>query len=138
LIRNEDFALELNLGFQHQYDYVFSAKRFNIENKLNLIFFYSDTLNLCLDRAKKRYENGLHLVKPDIVTQMYNNTIPLLKSNFYLVDSIIFIDATTENNFIFLARYNRENNNLTTFDPSGEWFKMHIEPFVNEQINTAS
>ncbi|GAA4197711.1 hypothetical protein GCM10022289_05320 [Pedobacter jeongneungensis] len=134
LIRNEDFALELNLGFQHQYDYVLSAKRFNAENKLNLILFYCDTLNLCLDRAKKRHENGLHLVKPDIITQMYNNTITLLKSNFASVDTIIFIDASIKNDFVFLAKYDREDNNLSTFEASGEWFKVHIEPFINEQI----
>jgi hypothetical protein len=65
---------------------------------------------------------------------MYNNTIPLLKSNFASVDTIIFIDASIKNDFIFLARYDRENNSLSMFESSGEWFKIYVEPFINEQI----
>jgi hypothetical protein len=65
---------------------------------------------------------------------MYNNTIPLLKSNFAFVDAIIFIDASIKNDFVFLARYDRENNSLSMFESSGEWFKRDVEPFINEQI----
>ena len=84
LIRNEDFALELNLGYPHQYEYVLSAKRFNNENKLNIILFFTDSLQLCLDRAKIRHQNGLHLVLPETISEMYNNTLPLLKGNLNL------------------------------------------------------
>ena len=134
LIRNEDFALELNLGFQHQYDYIFSAKRFNVENRLNLILFYSDSLALCLARAKKRHENGLHLVKPEIITQMHYNTIPLLKSNFALVDSVVFINASIENDFVLISKYDKANRNLSMFENSGKWFKHYLEAFIVEQI----
>lgn len=79
LIRNGDFALELNLGFAHQYEVALSAKKFSQENKLNIILFYTDSLQFCLDRARERHISGLHLVKPEIIQQMYFNTIPLLK-----------------------------------------------------------
>jgi predicted ABC-type ATPase len=60
LIRNQDFALELNLGFPHQYDYILSAKHFSHENTLNIILFFTDDVGLCLKRAKERHEQGLH------------------------------------------------------------------------------
>ncbi|BAU52096.1 hypothetical protein [Mucilaginibacter gotjawali] len=89
LIRNEDIALELNLGYPHQYEYALAAKKFNNENQLNVILFFTDSLQLCLDRAKIRYESGLHLVTPETITEMYNNTLPLLKTNFDAIDNLI-------------------------------------------------
>ena len=65
LIRNDDTALELNLGYQEHYDYILSAKKFRSDNTLHVILFYTDDVDICLDRAKARFDNGRHLVKPD-------------------------------------------------------------------------
>ena len=136
LIKNKDFALELNLGFQHQYDYVISAKRFNEENRLEVILFYSDSLMLCLDRARERHESGLHLVLPEIVTEMYHNTITLLKNNFGKIDLATFIDADKDNNFVLIASYDGDAKALKMHDDKvNNWFQNDVRLFIEEQLS---
>ena len=94
LFAKESFALELNLGFQSHYDYLNSMANFDPSNKIHLILFFTDSLNLCLTRADIRHKSGGHLVKPEIVTEMYNNTIPLLKENISFFNSMSFINIT--------------------------------------------
>lgn len=97
LFAKEDFALELNLGFQSHYDYLKSLAYFDPSNKVHLILFFTDTADLCLFRAKFRHKKGGHLVNPEVVIEMYNNTIPLLKENISIFKSMRFIDITNEN-----------------------------------------
>ena len=130
LIRNEDIALELNLGFPHQYEYALAAKKFNNENLLNVILFFTDSLQLCLDRAKIRHESGLHLVTPETITEMYNNTLPLLKANFDAIDNLILIDANEENDFFTVAEYNKAAKKLELRGQNPDWFKNVLRPFI--------
>ncbi len=134
LIRNEDFALELNLGFAHQYEYALSAKKFSQENKLNIILFYTDSLQLCLDRARERHINGLHLVKPEIIRQMFDNTIPLLKENFAEIDNIILLDANENNQLTTVAIYNKYPRTLDIHDSSPGWFKNDLKSFIENYL----
>jgi predicted ABC-type ATPase len=134
LIRNEDFALELNLGFAHQYEYALSAKKFSQENKLNIILFYTDSLQLCLDRARERHISGLHLVKPEIIQQMYVNTIPLLKENFSSIDQVILIDAGKNNKIATVAIYNKYLRRLNIHDGSPGWFKNDLKSFIENHL----
>ncbi len=92
LFAKESFALELNLGFQSHYDYLKSLAHFDSNNKIHLILFFTDSLGLCLTRANIRHKSGGHLVKPEIVTEMYESTIPLLKENISIFKSMTFID----------------------------------------------
>jgi predicted ABC-type ATPase len=134
LIRNEDFALELNLGYPHQYEYALSAKSFSTANKLAVILFFTDSLQLCLDRAKIRHESGLHLVKPETIEEMYNNTIPLLKANFIAIDKLTLVDATTQNDFFTVAEYSKETKQLELRDQSPNWFKNDLRAFIEQYI----
>jgi predicted ABC-type ATPase len=96
LFEKIDFALELNLGFQSHYDYLKSLAYFDRTNKVHLILFFTDSLDLCLFRANIRHKRGGHLVKPEIVTEMYHSTIPLLKENIGLFHSLSFLDVTND------------------------------------------
>lgn len=93
LFDKKDFALELNLGFQSHYDYLNSIASFDCTNKIHLILFFTDDLKLCLDRALLRHENGGHLVEPEVIKEMYGNTIPLLLENKHLFHSFNLIDV---------------------------------------------
>lgn len=84
LFYQNDFALELNLGFPSHYDYLKSILSFNPKNTVHLIMFYTNTVEFCLLRAEIRHKKGGHLVKPEIVNEMYRETIPLLKQNINL------------------------------------------------------
>lgn len=64
LFAKEDFALELNLGFQSHYDYLKSIASFDWSNNIHLLLFFTDNLNLCLNRAIARHLSGGHEVKP--------------------------------------------------------------------------
>jgi predicted ABC-type ATPase len=134
LIRDQNFALELNLGFSHQYDYILSAKRFRNENRLNIILFFTDDEGLCLRRAKERHEHGLHLVEPEIISEMYANTIPLLKNNFANVDHLLLINISEDNTLHRIAEYNKEHKSLEIFSNNADWFDVDLKPFIKSQI----
>lgn len=55
----EDFAIELNLGYQSHYDLLKKIKNYSPDNKIEVILFYTDSLDLCLERVKIRHENGV-------------------------------------------------------------------------------
>jgi predicted ABC-type ATPase len=93
LFAQEDFAFELNLGFVSHYDYLRSLVAFNPANKIELLLFFTDDVTLCLNRAKSRHLSGGHLVKPEVVEEMYRNTIPLLLANQTLFDRVRLIDV---------------------------------------------
>ena len=134
LIRNEDIALELNLGYPHQYEYALAAKKFSNENHLNVILFFTDSLQLCLDRARIRHESGLHLVTPETITTMYNNTIPLLKANFNSIDGLSLVDASRRNDFFAVATYSKALKKLELRDQNPDWFKNDLRPFIEEYL----
>lgn len=96
LFENKDFALELNLGFESHYDYLKSIAYFNPENKIHLILYFTDMVSLCIKRADFRHKNGGHLVEVAIVTEMYKNTIPLLKSHIDIFITKSFINVSEE------------------------------------------
>jgi predicted ABC-type ATPase len=92
--QKKDFALELNLGFQFHYDYLKSISYFDSSNSVHLIMYFTDSLELCISRAETRYKNGGHLVEEAIVSEMFENTIPLFKENKGLFSSMKFLDVS--------------------------------------------
>jgi predicted ABC-type ATPase len=133
IIANEDFAYELNLGYQDQYDYVISAKTFSWENKLNVVLFFTDDIQLCKDRAKARHESGLHLVRPEVIEKMYQNTIPLLKQNFKFIDQLSLVNAEI-NRLYTVAEYNRPDKSFHIGNSSPSWFKNDLQPFIEQYV----
>jgi len=95
LFSQKDFALELNLGFKSHYDYLKYIDNLNPENTVHLILFYTNTVDFGLLRAEIRHKKGGHLVKPEIVKEMYEETMPLLKQNLNLFKTFRFIDVST-------------------------------------------
>jgi predicted ABC-type ATPase len=58
---------------------------------------YTDNVDLCLLRAKTRYQNGGHLVDPAIITEMYSNTLEFLKKHYRVFSTIQFYNVTNFN-----------------------------------------
>ncbi len=130
LIRKEDFALELNLGYPEHYDYILSAKKFREENLLHVILFYPDDLEMCIERAKLRFESGRHLVKPETIRERYATTLPLLQSNLEQIDSIYFIDADEEQ-VRPIAIFDRLKDKLEITEHKCTWFNEKVYPIIN-------
>ncbi len=135
LIGNEDFALELNLGYSEHYEYVLSAKKFNAANSLHLILFHTDDLEMCIERAKLRFETGRHYVKPDTIREMHSNTIPLLEAHFDQIDSIQFINANSEG-LGLVSVYDRQKNSLKLLEPKCPWFYDEVYPFITARMSS--
>ena len=130
LIRNEDFALELNLGYPEHYDYILSAKKFREENTLHVVLYYSDDLEICIERAKLRFESGRHLVRPETIREMYANTIPLLQANLAQIDSLSFVDSGG-GQARPIATYDRLKNKLELIESKCAWFHEKVYPIIN-------
>lgn len=129
LISNEDFAFELNLGYEEHYEYVISAKQFSAENSLNVILFHSDDLDLCLNRARLRHESGRHLVKPETIRTMYANTLPLLKANFGAIDLLTLVNVEADA-ISAIAVYDKKANKLVIREHPAKWFNNDLYPFI--------
>ena len=108
LLTGQDFALELNLGFESHYKYLKSIAYFDRGNRLDLLLFFTDDLTLCLDRAALRYVNGGHEVKPEVVKEMYVNTLPLFIANKAMFHSVRLVDCSG----FALVDHSRKSNML--------------------------
>lgn len=94
LFKRSDFALELNLGFPSHYTYLKSIASFDWSNSIHLLLFFTDDLNLCIDRAKVRYLSGGHEVKQEVIEEMYNDTILLFEQNKSLFTNVRLVNIT--------------------------------------------
>jgi predicted ABC-type ATPase len=128
LIRNEDIALELNLGYPEHYDYILSAKKFRTDNTLHVILFYTDEIDLCLNRAKARFEGGRHLVKPETIREMYDNTLPLLKQHLEQIASVYFVNVT-KFEVSLVAFYDCVDDKLQMVEQDCAWFNEKVRQF---------
>jgi predicted ABC-type ATPase len=92
-----DFGIELNLGFVHHYDLLTQIPHQNAPYSIHVLLFFTDELQLCIDRAHQRFKNGGHYVAEEIVREMYVQTLPLLKENISLFGHVQFFDVSSEN-----------------------------------------
>lgn len=93
LLNDRDFDLELNLGYDSHYQY-FKSIASNKNVSIHLILFFTDDVNLCIFRAEARYKNGGHQVTAEVITEMYKNTLSLLKQNLKLFSTISFVSVS--------------------------------------------
>jgi predicted ABC-type ATPase len=94
LFDKESFALELNLGFESHYAYLKSIASFDWSNKITILLFFTDSVDLCLDRAQIRFENGGHEVNADIIEEMYSDTFSLFEQNKNLFHRVRLVNVT--------------------------------------------
>lgn len=88
------------MGFQSHYDFLKSIIKFDSNNLIHLVLFHTGLIEMCIVRGHLRHKNGGHLVKENIIREMYENTIPLLKSNLKLFNTTTFIDVSNKGNNI--------------------------------------
>jgi predicted ABC-type ATPase len=94
LLLKADFGIELNLGSDGHYDFLRWVKKFHYHYQIHVILFFTNDLQLCLDRALLREQAGGHSVEPAVIRRMYQNTFGLLRQNITLVAHLQFIDVT--------------------------------------------
>ncbi|GAB3913309.1 hypothetical protein GCM10028803_57290 [Larkinella knui] len=59
-----------------------------------MVLFFTDDLELCINRAKARYLNGGHEVRQEVIEEMYTNTFPLFEENKNLFHQVRLVDVT--------------------------------------------
>jgi predicted ABC-type ATPase len=94
LFSERSFALELNLRFQSHYDYLKSIAAVDRTNEITLILFFTDSIDLCIDRAKIRHMSGGHEVRQEVIEEMYNHTFPLFEQNKGLFSKVRLINVS--------------------------------------------
>ena len=134
LFKGNDFAIELNLGFQSHYDFIKSVKSFNSDNTIDVVLFHTDDIDLCFQRAKIRHQSGLHLVDPDTIREMYQNTIPLLLANFPLISSLLAINVSAEDLPKICLEYRKAEKQLVIVNQQPGWSNSALKAFLKAQV----
>lgn len=94
LLQKSNFGVELNLGSDSHYDFLRWVKTFHPHYHIHVILFFTNDLQLCLDRAFLREQAGGHSVEPVVIRRMYQNTLGLLRQNISLIAHLQLIDVT--------------------------------------------
>ncbi|WP_158798861.1 hypothetical protein [Pedobacter sp. L105] len=130
LFKGNDFGIELNLGYQSHYDFVKSIKNFNKDNTIDVILFFTDDINLCFKRAEIRHQSGLHLVSPTTIKEMYQNTLPLLKTNFLQISSLTAVNITAGDSPKIVLQYYKKGRRLLMIKELPEWLANDLKGFL--------
>ena len=89
-----DFGVEINLGYQIPHYSIIRFLKEKFSYRVEVVLFFTDSLQLCLNRTFERELSGGHRVPAQIVREMYANTIPLLHKNIFLIDHLQFVNVT--------------------------------------------
>lgn len=87
------FGVEINLGYENHYELLKYVRNLYPSYHIQVCLFFTDDVSLCIDRALLRFQAGGHLVSQDTIQQMYNNTLTLLKTNAWLIHSLLLINV---------------------------------------------
>ncbi|QES88056.1 hypothetical protein [Rhizosphaericola mali] len=132
LFSNANFAIELNLGFEHHYNYVKRIKQVNSENEIIVVLFHTDDVNLCLDRAKMRAENGRHFVAPDVIQSMYDNIFPLFNKYKDRFSGLIAVNVEKTGNTYISMEYDFKNKKALPTLPLPDWVKREFKELIRD------
>lgn len=109
---NNDFGIELNLGFESHYNFVKQIQNKYSHYSTHILLFYTDDVELCQNRAAFRYKNGGHLVEPNVIDEMYKNTLPLFLENKELFDNVQFVNVTYNSIRLIYSGIFKENKHI--------------------------
>ena len=93
---NNNFGVELNLGFENHYELLRFIKNGYAHYEIEVVLFHTDNIQICIDRAFLREKFGGHKVETPVIEQMYKNMIPLLQNNAYLIHQVQLINVEVD------------------------------------------
>ncbi|MGE8293104.1 MAG: hypothetical protein ACN6ON_15540 [Sphingobacterium sp.] len=111
LLANLDFAIEINLGLKKHFDLLRQIKAFHPDNRIEILFFYTDNLDICLARAQNRKSSQIPRSLENI-EDLYIRALPLLKRNLDIFDTLKGVDVREnhiEPEIIFQYQYASAN-----------------------------
>ncbi|MFN3490029.1 MAG: hypothetical protein ACK4YV_12890 [Emticicia sp.] len=94
LSNNEDFGVEINLGYDNHYELLRYVKSKFPQYETTICMFFTNDLDLCLNRAIIREKSGGHSVSEKVIREMYANTLDLLQKNTHLVNNLMLVDIS--------------------------------------------
>jgi predicted ABC-type ATPase len=128
LANNNNFGIELNLGFDNHYELLKFIKREHSHYQIEVILFYTDNVEICLERALLREKFGGHHVDSDIIQKMYENTLQLIKNNIDLINEIQLINVDFE--YVKLA-YSSQKDLTFSITELPNWIKSLAPETLN-------
>jgi len=110
-----------------------SLKNFNHDNLIEVILLFTDNAGLCFGRASTRHQQGLHLVAPEIIREMYDQTLPLLKQHFQMIDKLTLININANEVPKIYLEFNKPDQHLTEAGPNPKW-AVGLKEFLTSQL----
>ncbi|MFE2863813.1 MULTISPECIES: hypothetical protein [Sphingobacterium] len=110
LSHDEDFAVEVNIVNKVHLQMLQDIKALYPENKIEMIFFYTDNMYICQARSKAK-KNSSCDSDPDKITRSYIHTMPLVKRHLNLFSSVKGVDIS-ENHIVPETVFKYQDNAL--------------------------
>jgi predicted ABC-type ATPase len=90
LSKRESFGFESNLVDIETWKFIEKIKI--IGYQIQVVYYGTDDVNICIQRVKQRVKEGGHDVREDIIRQRYTQSLMLLKHFLYIPNTLILKD----------------------------------------------
>jgi predicted ABC-type ATPase len=92
LNQNQSFAIETNLADEDTWRFLMGVQKLGYFVQLH--FFNTSDVQICIDRVENRFLHGGHYVRPDIVKMRYDLGLKLLRFYKNIPDRLFLTDNT--------------------------------------------